>query len=211
MWQVLEAILPARSAPVLTLAPMNSDSSPTIAVLGLGIIGQAWAHNLEADGLDVRAWNRTPRDFGQQFQNFQSEAAQAVEGADFIFLVVADPPAVESVLDQIEPSLKAGQTLIQSSTISPEWTHRFAERVEKVRERGGMARREEETAGNLAPGPEEGVEDHPLLRDVVGASRADERHVGSEPAKQILTMRFVEEGHGVVRLQIAAREKVALR
>ena len=100
-------------------------------MLGLGIIGQAWAHNLESDGLEVRAWNRTPRDFATQFHNFQPEAAQAVQGADLILLVVADPPAVEQVLDQIEPSLQAGQVLVQSSTISPEWTHRFAERVEK--------------------------------------------------------------------------------
>ncbi len=111
------------------MQPQHSDS-PTVAVLGLGIIGQAWAHNLEADGLRVQPWNRTPRDFGSRFARFSPQAARAVEGAQLIFLVVADPPAVEQVLEAIEPGLKPGQVLIQSSTISPEWTHRFAARVE---------------------------------------------------------------------------------
>ncbi len=102
-----------------------------MAVLGLGIIGQAWAHNMEADGLRVQVWNRTARDFGSQFAHFSPEASRAVEGAQLIFLVVADPPAVAEVLDLIEPSLRPGQILVQSSTISPEWTHRFAERVAK--------------------------------------------------------------------------------
>ena len=34
-----------------------------ITVVGLGIIGSAWAKNLHADGLTVRGWNRTPKDF----------------------------------------------------------------------------------------------------------------------------------------------------
>jgi len=113
-------------------APSSSPASPAVAVLGLGIIGQAWARNLQSDGLEVQTWNRTPRDFAAQFEHFEPDAARAVEGAELIFLVVADPPAVESVLDQIEPSLTEGQLLIQSSTISPEWTHRFAERVQST-------------------------------------------------------------------------------
>lgn len=98
-----------------------------IAVLGLGIIGSVWADNLRADGHEVRAWNRTPQ---PETPGFVPEVAQAVEGADFIFLVVADPPAVQSVLDQALPVLKAGQVLVQSSTISPHWTLEFAKQVE---------------------------------------------------------------------------------
>ncbi len=101
----------------------------TVAVLGLGIIGSAWARNLVEDGLEVRAWNRTPQ---PDFPGFVSDAARAVEGADFIFLVVADPAAVESVLDLIEPKLRAGQTLIQCSTIPARYSKQFAERVERT-------------------------------------------------------------------------------
>ena len=101
----------------------------TVAVLGLGIIGSVWARNLLADGYIVRAWNRTPQ---PDFPSFEADAAKAVDGADIIFLVVADPKAVEEVLTLIEPSLRAGQIVVQSSTISARWTLEFAERVEKT-------------------------------------------------------------------------------
>jgi len=99
-----------------------------IAVLGLGIIGSAWATNLIADGHAVLTWNRTPK----EFPGFVPTAAAAVEPADIVIVVVADPPAVSSVLDQIEPVLRPGQTVIQSSTISSEWTLEFADRVAKA-------------------------------------------------------------------------------
>ncbi|BDI28285.1 6-phosphogluconate dehydrogenase [Capsulimonas corticalis] len=97
----------------------------SIAVLGLGIIGGAWAKNLAEDGHDVRPWNRTPKDFPGE----RASVAEAVTDADFVIVVVADPPAVQSVLEQALPSLKPGAVVLQSSTISPEWTRRFADQV----------------------------------------------------------------------------------
>jgi 3-hydroxyisobutyrate dehydrogenase-like beta-hydroxyacid dehydrogenase len=97
-----------------------------IAILGLGIIGGTWARNFIEDGLNVRCWNRTPKDF----PCFCSTAAEAAQGADFIFLVLADPPAVESVLGQILGQLGPGQMVIQSSTISAKWSRHFAGQME---------------------------------------------------------------------------------
>lgn len=99
-----------------------------ISVLGLGIIGSIWARNLMADGHVVRCWNRTAKDF----QNYYASPQESIEGATLIFIVVADPPAVQSVLEQICPSLTRGQIVIQSSTISSEWTKKFAAMVEKT-------------------------------------------------------------------------------
>jgi 3-hydroxyisobutyrate dehydrogenase-like beta-hydroxyacid dehydrogenase len=99
-----------------------------VAVLGLGIIGSAWAKNLQDDGLEVRCWNRSKKNF----PGFEPDAAKAVEGADFVFIVVADPPAVEAVLNQILPKLKKGQVIIQSSTISAKWSKQFAGQVQKT-------------------------------------------------------------------------------
>ena len=99
-----------------------------ISVLGLGIIGSAWAKNLITDGHDVRCWNRTPKNF----PHFHANIKDAVEGAEAIFIVVADPPAVQSVLDQIQPVLGPGVLVIQSSTISAKWTRLFAEQVERT-------------------------------------------------------------------------------
>jgi len=97
-----------------------------ITVAGLGIIGSAWAQNLHADGLTVRGWNRTPKDY----PFYEADLAKAVAEAEMIIIVVADPPAVESILKVIVPHLKPGQLVAQSSTISAYWTKKFAAQVE---------------------------------------------------------------------------------
>ena len=114
-----------------------------IAVLGLGIIGSAWAKNLIADGHEVRCWNRTPR----EFPNFTPSIQEAVAGAEAIFVLVSDPAAVESVLEQILPKLRPGQLVIQSSTISAEWTIKFDK---MVRDTGALFLEAPFTGGALA-------------------------------------------------------------
>jgi len=97
-----------------------------ITVVGLGIIGSAWANNLHADSLAVRGWNRTRKDLPY----YEADLARAVTGAEMIIIVVADPPAVEGILKVIVPYLKSGQLVAQSSTISSHWTKLFAQQVE---------------------------------------------------------------------------------
>jgi 3-hydroxyisobutyrate dehydrogenase-like beta-hydroxyacid dehydrogenase len=97
-----------------------------VTIVGLGIIGSAWAKNLHADGLNVRAWNRTRQDLSY----FEPDLAHAVTDAGMIIIVVADPPAVENLLEVIVPHLKPGQLVVQSSTISAAWTKKFAAQVE---------------------------------------------------------------------------------
>lgn len=96
-----------------------------IAILGLGIIGSVWARNLQQDGLRVRVWNRTRKDF----PGWCDTPGEAVADAGLIIIVVSDPAAVQDVLDRIVPSLKAGQIVMQSSTISGSWTLEFASQV----------------------------------------------------------------------------------
>jgi 3-hydroxyisobutyrate dehydrogenase-like beta-hydroxyacid dehydrogenase len=100
----------------------------SVTLIGLGIIGSAWAKNLHADGLTVRAWNRSKK----ELPFYEPDLAKSVEGAEMIIIVVADPPAVESILQTIAPKLKPGQMVVQSSTISAKWTHQFAAMVEKT-------------------------------------------------------------------------------
>jgi len=97
-----------------------------IAVVGLGIIGSAWAKNLHTDGLTVRGWNRTPKDL----PFYEKDLTVAIADAEMIIIVVADPPAVESLLNEIVPHLKPGQIVVQSSTISAKWSLQFAQQVE---------------------------------------------------------------------------------
>jgi glyoxylate/succinic semialdehyde reductase len=97
-----------------------------VSVLGLGIIGEIWARHLAEDGLLAAVWNRSPK---PGVPGWESSAKAAAAAGDIVMVVVADPQAVESVLSAIEPVLCAGKTVIQSSTIDPESSLRFAERV----------------------------------------------------------------------------------
>lgn len=97
-----------------------------IAILGLGIIGTAWAVNLHADGLALRTWNRTPK---PSAPGLATDPATAVAGAEVVIIVVADPPAVSAVLDAALPGLASHSVVVQASTISPQSTRDFAQRV----------------------------------------------------------------------------------
>jgi 3-hydroxyisobutyrate dehydrogenase-like beta-hydroxyacid dehydrogenase len=99
------------------------------AILGLGIIGSEWAKNLAADGVPLKTWNRTAK---ADAPGFTADAADAARDAELVVIVVADPPAVQNVLDQILPVLKPGQLVAQASTVSAEWNLTFAAQVEKA-------------------------------------------------------------------------------
>ncbi len=94
----------------------NYFSGMKVAIVGLGIIGEAWADNLAADGLPLATWNRSPK----QRPDFVPDLLQAVGDATHIFIVVADAPAVAELVAKIVPVLHAGQTVLQSSTITPD-------------------------------------------------------------------------------------------
>lgn len=59
---------------------MSTDTSPTIAVLGTGLIGAPVARNLRKRGFTVRAWNRTAAKAADGVETFNS-LAEAVQGA----------------------------------------------------------------------------------------------------------------------------------
>jgi len=98
----------------------------TIGILGLGIIGGTWARRYAAAGVLAGSWNRTPQPAAPAWKD-TPEAVAAV--ADVVQIVVADPPAVEGVLQRILPQLKPGKTVVQSSTIDPASSVQFAKLV----------------------------------------------------------------------------------
>lgn len=98
----------------------------TIGVLGLGIIGGVWARHYHAAGILAGVWNRTPQ---PDFPQWQPTPEAVAAAADVVQIVVADPPAVRSLLDRIGPALGPGKIVVQSSTIDPESSEEFCARV----------------------------------------------------------------------------------
>lgn len=94
----------------------------TIAILGLGIIGEIWARHHAAAGTLAATWNRSPRSDAPGWRD-TPEAAVAV--ADVAQICVADPAAVRAVLARILPALGPGKTVVQSSTIDPAASEEF--------------------------------------------------------------------------------------
>jgi 3-hydroxyisobutyrate dehydrogenase-like beta-hydroxyacid dehydrogenase len=101
-----------------------------VAFLGLGIMGHSMAANLVKAGHEVTVWNRTPKDV--QGARTGASPAEAANGAEVVWMCVSDTDAVEQLLfgpKGVENSLSEGMIVVDSSTISPSATRRFADRV----------------------------------------------------------------------------------
>ena len=93
-----------------------------IAFLGLGIMGEPMARNLVKAGFTVRVWNRT----AARMQGLVREGAfaaaspaKAAAGADFCICMVADPAALDAVLEGDAGALRAlrpGAVLVNMGT-----------------------------------------------------------------------------------------------
>jgi 3-hydroxyisobutyrate dehydrogenase len=106
-----------------------------VGFLGLGTMGAAMAANLARAGFGVTVWNRTPShapeldDLGVIRADTPAEVARS---SDIVVICVSDTPDVEAVLfgaDGLARGARAGQLVIDCSTISPSATRTFAGRL----------------------------------------------------------------------------------
>lgn len=104
-----------------------------VAFLGLGIMGRPMAANLVKAGHEVSTWNRSS---GKEVEGARAAAspAEAARGAEVVWMCVSDTAAVEQVLfgpAGVESALEPGALVVDSSTISPSATLRFAQRLKQ--------------------------------------------------------------------------------
>ena len=97
---------------------MSADGSDRAAVLGLGIIGSRACPRLAGAGWRVACWNRTPKGLPGE----TSAPEDAVDGVSVISIYLKDSPALRGVAARIAPFLKAGQTVLNHSTVDLETT-----------------------------------------------------------------------------------------
>jgi 3-hydroxyisobutyrate dehydrogenase len=102
------------------------DDSQRIGFIGLGVMGLPMALNLARAGTPLLVWNRSPdkcgplRDAGAQVAG---SAAQVLQQARTVILMLADAAAIDAVLGRGTPGFAAavrGRTLVQMGTISPQ-------------------------------------------------------------------------------------------
>ncbi|MFL1905686.1 nuclear transport factor 2 family protein [Streptomyces tauricus] len=106
-------------------------SQHTIAVLGLGRMGEAVATRLTAQGMHVVGWTRTGRAAGRTSGAFDTtgDPNEAVAKAGLVLLALFDGPACRQVLDTVQDSLRAGTVVVNLSTVGPAEASELARRL----------------------------------------------------------------------------------
>lgn len=106
-----------------------------VGFIGLGIMGHPMALNIVKGGYELTVFNRSGKKAKPLADAGATVAAtpQAVaEAADVIILMLAGPEAIDAVLTQpagLMAGLKKGQTLINMSTVSPQYSKQLAEKL----------------------------------------------------------------------------------
>ncbi|WP_260321425.1 MULTISPECIES: 2-hydroxy-3-oxopropionate reductase [unclassified Paraburkholderia] len=112
----------------------SEHSMQTAGFIGLGIMGKPMAANLLKNGVSLAAFTRSgvPAELTQAGAVACENPAAVAANADVIFIMVPDTPDVERVLfgeNGLASALRAGQTVVDMSSISPMATRDFAARV----------------------------------------------------------------------------------
>jgi ketol-acid reductoisomerase len=85
----------------------------TIAVLGYGIQGRAWALNLRDSGLEVVVGDESRTDKGVAKDGWEVLSfAEATRTADVVCVLLADPPQPAIYEESVRPNLSPGNTLV---------------------------------------------------------------------------------------------------
>jgi 3-hydroxyisobutyrate dehydrogenase len=93
-----------------------------IGWIGTGIMGAPMARRLIGGGNRVRVFNRSAekaRALAADGASVVADAAACAAGAELVFIMVPDTPDVGATIAKVEPVLKAGQIVVDMSTVAP--------------------------------------------------------------------------------------------
>ncbi|MBX7214107.1 MAG: NAD(P)-dependent oxidoreductase [Thermoflexales bacterium] len=169
-----------------------------IGFLGLGIMGRGMARNLIKAGFDVTVWNRTPArtdEFVAAGARAGESPAAVARACDIVFVCVSDTPDVEAVLfgeQGAAAGLSAGKLVVDHSTISPQATRAFAEKLSALGVRfldapvsGGSEGAAKGTLSIMIGGAAEDIE---RARPYLQAMGKTITHVGEQGAGQMVKL-----------------------
>ncbi|GAC1638788.1 MAG: NAD(P)-dependent oxidoreductase [Herpetosiphon sp.] len=103
--------------------------TPTISVLGLGMMGRRMLLRLADAGYTVQGWNRSV--LSTPLAVPVTQDLERVVEAELCVLMLSDSEAVEQVLGQIEPRLARGQMILDMGTSDPRHSRRHAARLKE--------------------------------------------------------------------------------
>lgn len=112
----------------------GSELPGSIAVLGIGLMGDPIARRLIASGTEVTVWNRSPEKtepLAALGARVAAAPAAAVAHCEAVILMLSDLAAVDEVLQGlgVANALPVGSLLIDMSSIPPEGVRRHAEEL----------------------------------------------------------------------------------
>jgi 3-hydroxyisobutyrate dehydrogenase-like beta-hydroxyacid dehydrogenase len=154
-------------------------NAPTLAFLGIGLMGRPMATRLAQAGLPVKAWNRSfEKAEALRASGVQpcADVQEAVRGVDIVISMLQDGPAVGAVIDTALPALRPDALWIDMSSTRQDEAPDFASRLRARGCRfvdapvsGGVLGAEAGTLAIMAgAAPEDFARAEPVLR-VLGA------------------------------------------
>jgi len=103
-----------------------------VAFLGLGVMGYPMAGHLTKSGHAVSVWNRTLSKAKTWAETYDGDAAntpaEAISGAEVVFLCLGDDPDVIAVFDALEPAIQSGMVFVDHTTASAGLARSLAKR-----------------------------------------------------------------------------------
>jgi len=160
-----------------------------IGFIGLGTMGAPMARNLLEAGFEVGVHNRTrakEEPLADAGASRAASPADAASGAEVVVTIVSDTPDVEAVLfgdGGVAEAISDDAVVVDMSTISPDATRSFAERIRLVDApvSGGSEGAEQGTLTIMVGGD---ADDVGRVRPVLEAMGSKITHVGPSGAGQ---------------------------
>lgn len=195
-----------------------NETTPTVAVIGVGRMGSAMAGTLHRSGFPLVVWNRdrskADRVASETGANVAGSAAEATRGARVVLTSLADDAAMESVYLGSE-GVSAGATpetvVVDTSTVDPETVIRVGAIVEGTGARfldapvsGSVATVDAGALTFMVGGDEEDLE---LVRPVLSVLAANIIHTGGRGSGSVAKLAVNALVHG---LNVALSEALVL-
>ena len=109
-------------------ADAPASGTPSVTLLGTGTMGAGMARSIQAAGLTVRAWNRTPeraRPLADAGIDVVTDLVDAVRDARVVVTMLFDADGVAETMEAAGDALAPGTVCLQTSTVGVEGCDRL--------------------------------------------------------------------------------------